>query len=60
MDNYRTCSENISTTIASGGELSVITRSTIYSVGFGTKLFVHNISKENSPDDLDSAVSEHG
>ena len=26
----------------------------------GTKLFVHNISKETSPDDLDSAVSEHG
>ena len=26
----------------------------------GTKLFVHNISKETSPDYLDSAVSEHG
>ena len=26
----------------------------------GTKLFVHNISKKTSPDDLDNAVSEHG
>lgn len=45
------CSEDISTSIASGGKLSVVTRSTIYSVGFGTKLFVHQRSSAFGTDE---------
>jgi hypothetical protein len=45
------CSEDISTSIASGGKLSVVTRSTIYSVSFGTKLFVHQRSSAFGTDE---------
>jgi hypothetical protein len=45
------CSEDISTSIASGGKLSVVTWSTIYSVGFGTKLFVHQRSSAFGTDE---------
>jgi len=36
-----TCSEDISASVASGGELSVVAGAAIYSVGFGAELFVH-------------------